>query len=169
MKLYHFLGIPGKLSAEINNRAARRVAGAVKRKSCRPQHARSASSGRVHEMLTASAPWSVHYHRGRISIPGGAKPRSVLKRRDRGWWSAARPAQFAELDAHNHWLRLRSADRPWVWHLRLEIAEDGFDLEILQNALETVLASVSGLLEASERRVGIPGRVVKMHLTGADA
>src|SRR5687768_12064971 len=51
---------------------------------------------------------------------------------------------------------------------RLEIAEDGFDLEILQHALEAVLASVSGLLETAKRRVWIPGRVVEMHLTGAD-
>lgn len=61
----------------------------------------------------------------------------------------------------------RSLGEEW----RLEIAEDGFDLEILQQALEAtaVLVSVSGLLEAAERRVGISRGVVEVHLTGADA
>src|SRR5687767_15873436 len=50
----------------------------------------------------------------------------------------------------------------------LEVAKGGFDLEILQHALKTILTPVPGLLEAAKRRVRIPRWVVEMDLTGAD-
>ena len=57
--------------------------------------------------------------------------------------------------------------RHWARTLRV-IAEDRLDLEVFQHPLKPVFAAIARLLEAAEGRVGVPGRVVQMHLAGAD-
>src|SRR5882672_10335624 len=51
--------------------------------------------------------------------------------------------------------------------LRRAVADDALDLQEIVDGPVGVFAAVAGLLVAAERREGVPGRVVDLHLPGA--
>src|SRR5262245_31717001 len=51
----------------------------------------------------------------------------------------------------------------------LAVADDALDLQEIMDSPVGIFAPVAGLLVAAERREGVPGRIVDLHLAGAKA